>query len=158
MRLLSLLLLLALAACTAREGRIPAYAARPHRYIIQPGEGEHLRFCDTPELSVTIKVDSVRTGATRFVMGIAELTTQNFGRHRNEDEIIFFTRGRGRAVIAEDTVPFRPGTTMYVPQGVRHGFINTGREPVEFVWVSAPRGFETRLREGASPSGPCPSR
>lgn len=127
------------------------------RYIIQPAEGDRLRFCDSPELTVTIKVDSVATGATRFAMGTAELTTRNFGIHRGEEEIIYFTRGQGLAVVGADTVMFQPGTTMYVPPDVRHGFINTAEEPAEFVWFMAPRGFEERMREGAAPPGACPA-
>ncbi len=158
MRRTTPILLLVLAACASGPASIQSAPLPQSRYVIQPSEGERLRFCDTPELTVTIKVDSVRTGATRFVMGTAELTTQNFGRHRGEDEIIYFTKGRGRAVVGEDTVAFQPGTTMYVPANVRHGFINTGREPVKFVWFMAPRGLEQRFREGAAPPGTqCPS-
>jgi len=73
-------------------------------------------------------VDSVFTGSTRFAMGTAEIAVggSNAGTHGDVDEINYFLEGQGRAFIGVDTVDVRPGLVMYVPQGVRHGFVNTG--------------------------------
>lgn len=65
--------------------------------------------------------------------------------------------GRGWTVVGTDTVPVHTGTTLYVPQGVPHAFINPTDEVMEFVWVVAPRGFEEGLREAGVPPGTaCP--
>jgi mannose-6-phosphate isomerase-like protein (cupin superfamily) len=77
----------------------------------------------------------------------------NFGTHREEDEIIFFLRASGRGVIAQDTFPVQPSTLMYVPRGVRHGFINPGPEPLRFFWVVSPAGLAARFRGGARQPG-----
>lgn len=127
--------------------------------VVQPWEGERLTFCDSPELSATLKVDSATVGAKRFSMGTGVLAprSSNTGRHRSNDEIIYFVRGTGQAVLGPDTVPVHPGTTLYVPQGLSHAFVNRIDEPMEFVWVIAPRGFEEALREvGVPPGTPCP--
>lgn len=121
--------------------------------FIQPAEGESLVICTAPELAVTIKVDSATLNAKPFTMGTATLVVggSNFGTH-DFDEITYFIGGRGRGVIEADTADLEPGTTMWVPKGVRHGFINTGGTPLQFVWVVSPRGLEESFRaRGGSP-------
>jgi mannose-6-phosphate isomerase-like protein (cupin superfamily) len=129
------------------------------QYLIQPTEGEHLVFCSAPELSVTIKVDSVATGATRFAMGTAELAANdsNAGVHQGVDEVVFFLEGRGLAFVEDDTVAVRSGLTVYVPQGVWHGFINTTAAVMRFVWVVSPQGLAQDFRSvGLPPGSECP--
>lgn len=141
------------------QARAQVQPDRQGAVVVQPWEGERLAFCDTPELSAVLKIDSATAGAMRFSMGTGELAprSSNAGRHRGNDEIIYFVRGRGEAVLGTDTVPVHTGTTLYVPQEVRHAFINPTDEVMEFVWVIAPRGFEKSLREAGVPPGtPCP--
>jgi mannose-6-phosphate isomerase-like protein (cupin superfamily) len=160
-QLLAGFLILSLAGCSAVRSPQGDLSARSSQYIIQPHEGDRIAFCNTPGLSVNIKVDSVRTGSTTLAMGTAELVDSNFGVHRDEDEVVYFIQGEGRAVVGADTLPFQPGTTMYVPRGVRHGFVNMGEKPVRFVWFITPRGLEQRFRTGGVPQGtacPAPSR
>jgi mannose-6-phosphate isomerase-like protein (cupin superfamily) len=128
---------------------VPAQTAT----AVQPWEGERLTFCDSPELSVVLKVDSARTGARQFSMGTGELAPQssNASRGHRTDEIIYFTRGMGTAVLGTDTVPVHPGTTLYIPLGVPHAFSNPTDVKMEFIWFVAPRGFEEALRSGAAP-------
>lgn len=133
--------------------------AGPAGRILAPAEGEPLVLCHAPDLSINIKVDSLTAGATQFSMGTASLIVgaSNFGVH-DVDEITYFTHGRGRGVIETDTVDVEPGSTMYVPRGLRHGFINTGGSALQFVWVVSPRGLEDRFRtRGLRPGLPCPS-
>jgi mannose-6-phosphate isomerase-like protein (cupin superfamily) len=122
--------------------------------VVQPWEGERLAFCDSPELSVVLKVDSARTGARQFSMGTGELApkTSNASRGHRTDEIVYFTRGMGTAVLGRDTVPVHRGTTLYIPLGLPHAFTNPTDVPMEFVWFVAPRGFEEGLRAAGVPS------
>jgi mannose-6-phosphate isomerase-like protein (cupin superfamily) len=130
----------------------PAGLAAPstgRALVLQAGEGTPLVFCDTPELRATILVDSTTAGTATLAAGTAELDTSNFGTHAGEDEIVFFLSGSGLVVIAQDTFPARPGTTMYIPRGTRHGFINTDVEPLKFFWVISPAGLAARFRSAA---------
>lgn len=123
--------------------------------LVRPSEGTHLIFCSAPGLSVTLKVDSTSTGARRMAMGTAELAVgaENSGAHRDVDEVNYFLGGRGRAFIGADTVNIESGLTMYVPQGVRHGFVNTGSEPLRFAWTIVPQGLANSFRARGVPPG-----
>lgn len=129
--------------------------------VVLPAGGTLLKFCSAPELSVTIKIDSLAGGATRFAMGTAAIAARgsNTGTHRDEDEAIYFLRGAGWTFVGRDTVAVEPGLMLFVPQGVPHGFFNTGATPLEFIWVIAPQGLANRFRKGGiSPGNACPPR
>jgi mannose-6-phosphate isomerase-like protein (cupin superfamily) len=127
-------------------------SVRAPGYVLAPAAGEPLIFCDTPDLTVNIKVSPLTTGDSPVVMGTAELAKgSNFGTHREQDEIIYFLAGRGQLVVGEKTFPIALGTTAYIPRGVRHGFVNEGDSPIRFVWVNVPPGLEERFRAGGHP-------
>lgn len=126
--------------------------------FVQPSGGTALIFCSSPGLFVTLKVDSVSSVATRMAMGTAEIAVggSNAGTHRDVDEVNYFLEGQGRAFIGADTVDVIPGLSMYVPQGVHHGFVNTGIIPLRFVWSIAPQGLAGSFRSrGVAPGTPC---
>ncbi len=154
------LLPLALTGSSRSGSTSELVAQQPTGAVIPPDEGEKLIFCGAPGLSATIKVDSASTGATRLAMGTAEIAARssNVGVHRDEDEVVFFYRGSGSAILGSDTVPTEPGTTMFVPRGLRHGFINPGDSSLVFVWVVVPGSLAQRFRSVGRPVGrSCPS-
>src|SRR5439155_19395595 len=81
------------------------------------------------------------------------------GVHREEDEVISFYGGRRHEILGDDTTAVGPGATMYVPHGVRHGFVNRGQTAMQFVWVDAPGALASRFRAaGQLPGTACPRR
>lgn len=61
--------------------------------------------------------------------------------HPDSEEINFIVRGSGEVVSADgERTPFRPHTVMYIPKGVAHQHVNTGREPLWLVFVYGPHG------------------
>lgn len=119
--------------------------------IIRADEGQRLVFCTSPGLSVKVHVDSVAGGSTRMASGTAELVGENFGTHGDVDEIVYFLSDNGRFALAADTFDVRSGTIIFVPQGVRHGFISKGEQPLRFFWVIAPGALAARFREHGRP-------
>jgi putative monooxygenase len=61
--------------------------------------------------------------------------------HPESEEINFIVRGTGE-VVAEDggRTPFAPHTFMFIPKGVKHQHVNTGREPLWLIFVYGPHG------------------
>ena len=116
--------------------------------VIQPEEGEVLELCGVSELSVNIKVSPGLDGPT-FAMGTAELAANAdlIDNHEAFDEVIFIHSGKGSVTIGDEVFRASSGTTVYVPRGVHHGFMNTGETPWVFVWITSPPGFEEGLRQ-----------
>lgn len=147
------------AAAAPAASASPAAVAPHGGRFVAPGGGTALVFCRSPGLSVNLKLDSAAVGVTTLAMGTAAVAAggSNVGTHPADDEAVYFLRGEGRAFVGSDTTEVRPGLVMFVPRGVRHGFISTGSTPLEFLWTIAPgqlaAGFRAR---GVAPGTPCP--
>jgi len=77
-----------------RERAVGA-SERESGYVLQPAAGEPLIFCSAP----------------------------NFGTFPEQDEVIYFVSEQGTVVVGDNRFALAPGTTAYVPRGVRHGFV-----------------------------------
>ena len=76
-------------------------------------------------------------GLTIFEPGEAS----SLHNHPDSEEINFIVRGRGQVVTDDtDPIPFSENTFMFIPKGVKHQHINTGREPMWLVFVYGPHG------------------
>jgi quercetin dioxygenase-like cupin family protein len=62
--------------------------------------------------------------------------------HEREDEISHVTAGRLGVQIGDDVVEADPGDTVVKPRGIAHAFWNPGDEPVRFLELITPPGFE----------------
>jgi len=61
--------------------------------------------------------------------------------HPESEEVNFIVRGSGD-VVTEDGLrkSFGAHTFMFIPKGVKHQHVNTGREPLWLVFVYGPHG------------------
>ena len=62
--------------------------------------------------------------------------------HEREDEISYVTAGRLGVQIGDEVLAAGPGDTVVKPRGVAHAFWNPGDEPVRFLELITPPGFE----------------
>lgn len=74
-------------------------------------------------------------------------------KHLNEDEFFFFITGTGTAMIDDQTFPFKPGTSVFIPKNTWHAFKNTGNEKAFCTFSYTPSGFEGFFREIGTPKG-----
>jgi quercetin dioxygenase-like cupin family protein len=67
--------------------------------------------------------------------------------HEREDEISHVTSGRLGVQIGDEVLEASPGDTVLKPRGIAHAFWNPGDEPVRFLEVITPAGFEDYFAE-----------
>jgi len=97
-----------------------------------------LKWLSTPEV----------TGGERFSAGIVKLEPgkgHERHNHPDSDEILYVIRGEGEQEIADETREITAGEMVFVPEGVEHGTVNTGWEPLLLLAVYAPPGPEEVL-------------
>ncbi|MDP9408807.1 MAG: cupin domain-containing protein [Actinomycetota bacterium] len=58
--------------------------------------------------------------------------------HPDNDQILQFVAGRGRADVAGDSREVGPGDLVVVPSGTEHNFVNTGNGPLVLTTVYGP--------------------
>ncbi|HEX8855571.1 MAG TPA: cupin domain-containing protein [Thermoleophilaceae bacterium] len=111
----------------------------PQPIVVPPGQGHRIgnveflaRTVDTP----------------RFTFGIIEIAP---GReleahvHNEEDDAFYIVEGEMTFFFGDEEVTATPGTFVLVPPGVEHGFRNDNAEPVRFLNIHAPAGFDRRI-------------
>jgi mannose-6-phosphate isomerase-like protein (cupin superfamily) len=62
--------------------------------------------------------------------------------HHTEDEVVFVLEGEFLFVVEESRVEAGPGTFVFVPRGIPHGFKSVGRVPGRYLESFIPGGFE----------------
>lgn len=67
--------------------------------------------------------------------------------HAREDEYSYVLEGRLGAQLGEEVVEAGPGEVVRKPRGQEHTFWNAGDEPVRFLELISPAGFENYFRE-----------
>ncbi|HXT35299.1 MAG TPA: cupin domain-containing protein [Chloroflexota bacterium] len=84
--------------------------------------------------------------------------------HRNEDESFYVIEGEILFIVGEDQhrITAGPGTFVFGPRGIPHGFRNAGPTPARMLLEVTPAGFERFALalatpspdSGAAPAGP----
>ncbi len=90
------------------------------------------------------------TGSEHISCGVVQLEPgkgHERHNHPNAEEMLYVVRGEGEQEIADETRSISAGDMLYIPEGVYHGTINTGWEPLVLIAVYAPPGPEDILRD-----------
>ena len=106
--------------------------AGPHERVALPGLGYRLLARDE--------------AAGAWSLGVHDLAPRTLGApthvHEHEDEHSYVLSGRLGAQVGDRVVDAGPGDVVVKPRRVPHAFWNAGDEPVVFLEVISPAGFE----------------
>lgn len=68
--------------------------------------------------------------------------------HNDIEEAMFVISGKGKLIIEGKEQELRPEMAIYIPPGVKHSIVNTGKEELKLLWVYAPPLPEHRKKSG----------
>ena len=114
--------------------------------FVEPDDVESMVF-DWGVLKWMVTPDE--TGTEHISCGVVQLEPgkgHERHNHPNAEEMLYVVRGEGEQEIADETREISAGDMLYIPEGVYHGTINTGWEPLVLIAVYAPPGPEDVLR------------
>ena len=78
-----------------------------------------------------------------------------YHRHHREDEAFYVLEGAMAFVCGETWMNAGPGTYVFGPRGIPHGFMVTGATPARLLLLCTPGGFEQFVLDlSTDPSGP----
>jgi quercetin dioxygenase-like cupin family protein len=116
-------------------------------HLIASADGRHVHF---QGLGTRYVLGAEQTGGA-FAVVEHDLAPRALGApmhtHTREDEISHVTAGRLGVQIGDDVLEAGPGDTVVKPRGIAHAFWNPGDEPVRFLEVITPAGFEGYFAE-----------
>ncbi|HET8632477.1 MAG TPA: quercetin 2,3-dioxygenase [Thermomicrobiales bacterium] len=72
--------------------------------------------------------------------------------HHAEDEAFYLLEGEGIFFCGDRTWRARPGTFVYFPRGIVHGFRIEGATPARLLQLTAPAGLEQMFVEAGEPA------
>jgi len=120
--------------------------------LVDARAGEHVRFGKA--LGTRRKVSSRDTGGA-FAIVEHDLPEGQLGSpvhtHEREDEYSYVLSGRLWVQIGDEVLEAGPGDWVLKPRGIPHAFWNAGTEPVRFLELICPGGFEEYFFEMAAP-------
>lgn len=93
---------------------------------------------------ITVRISSVDTnGAYTVVESVAAPgCSPPVHLHRNEEEHFVVIAGRYKILIEDKLIDAPVGTSVTVPKGARHSWLNVSEEPSRLLVVLTPGGFE----------------
>lgn len=71
------------------------------------------------------------------------------------EEIIYFRRGYGKVLLGNTYVDVRPGSAVAIPTGIEHHVVNSGRDVLEHILISAEIGDRPAETAYAAQVGDC---
>ena len=77
--------------------------------------------------------------------------------HKNEDEAFYVLEGEMAFVCDGKWMTAGPGTYVFGPRGIPHGFKVTGAAPARMLLLASPGGFEQFVLELSEPLNAAPS-
>ena len=124
--------LLALGGCAGgRDKAAAGIFPKPFVHALEDPADYHVLLTGKPQTW------GMRSGRVRLAPG------KSIGRHNtnaNEELLVFFS-GTGVAQIGEDTrLQVGAGKVAYIPSQTAHDIVNTGTEPLVYVFCVAPAG------------------
>lgn len=63
------------------------------------------------------------------------------------DEYLHFTKGNGEMIIAGEKVKIKNDTTVFIPKGVKHSYVNNTKFLTKAIQVYTPAGPEQRFKK-----------
>jgi quercetin dioxygenase-like cupin family protein len=114
--------------------------------------GEHVRFGKA--LGTRRMLPAASTGRA-FGLVEHDLPAGQLGSpvhtHEREDEYSYVLSGRLTAQVGDEVIEAGPGELLVKPRGIPHAFWNAGTEPVRFLELICPGGFDEYFFELAGP-------
>jgi quercetin dioxygenase-like cupin family protein len=115
--------------------------------LVRGADGRQVRF---QGFGTRYVVGAEQTGGA-FAIVEHDLAPRTLGApmhtHAREDEISHVTAGRLGVQIGDEVLEAVPGDTVVKPRGIAHAFWNPGDEPVRFLELITPAGFEGYFAE-----------
>lgn len=126
-------------------------SATSEHYVLAEDEAEAIWFLGT---LATVKAAGARTGGALSVVEFTHPPGFATPRHVHhaEDEAFYILQGAMRGFSGDQTWRATPGSFVWLPRGIPHGFAVDGDETLRSLAITLPAGFERFVAEVGEPA------
>lgn len=111
-----------------------------HGFVLGPDDGDPYHWLGT--LSLTKVMGSVTTGNLDIVdHRVPAGYAPPLHVHQKADEVFFLVDGNLEVHCGDDVWHAAPGSLVFLPRRVPHGFVNSDEGPARTLLINAPAGF-----------------
>ncbi|OJJ54258.1 hypothetical protein ASPSYDRAFT_50306 [Aspergillus sydowii CBS 593.65] len=124
-----------------------SHPAQGHRMVSNPPPNEmvYLPGILSPNRSFGVFRKVVHTGLySQFVAMEIPVNGEIGDEKHTVDQILLFTHGTGKAIVAGKEQKVKEGDVVIVPAGTQHQFLNAGDVPLEVVTIYSPAEHDPR--------------
>ena len=109
-------------------------------YALAREEGQAVWFLDS--LLIVKATGEQTAGAFGLIDNLMPPGDSPYHLHHNEDEAFYLYEGQMTFYVGEEKIEAGPGTWVYGPREVPHGFRIEGSSPARMLLLNTPAGFE----------------
>src|ERR1700681_17409 len=131
------------------RGDIREVAMGAQGIVVQPGEGLVSSSSTTPGRSYALKLLGGATGDSimMFEETVPAGTKSTLHLHHDSDEVAYVLSGEITFLIGDDVTVGGPGTSAFMPRGVRHAWKSTGAHAGRVLFLYTPAGAGGLIEE-----------
>ena len=109
------------------------------KYLIRLADGRNEPIKNLDNAKRVVLVDKGTVGAQDLTFAYckfeAKTSTHKKHVHKDAEEVIYITSGKGMSGLGDKEAEMSQGDTMFIPRGAVHWFYNPFNEPVEMLFV-----------------------
>ena len=122
----------------------------PQPYALAREEGQAVWFLNA---LLIVKATGEQTGAFSPIDNVGPPAGASpYYVHHNEDEAVYVYKGEITFYVGVERIKAEPGTSVYFPREVPHGFRIEGASPANMLLLYTPGGFEQYFVEVGEPA------
>jgi quercetin dioxygenase-like cupin family protein len=109
-----------------------------------------------PTSEFTLKITPENSGSGHLVLGTETIPPGGIipkHRHHGQDEILFLQTGQARVTLNGQDYDVHAGGMVFFPMNTWVSLNNTGKEPIQLIFLFSAPGFEQYLRCTSAPAG-----
>ena len=115
--------------------------------VVQPGQGLVANYAPGRSIVLKLRCDETDGSIMMFEATAPVGTKSTLHLHHDSDEVAYVLSGEITFLIGDDVTVGGPGTSVFMPRGIRHAWKSTGADAGRVLFLYTPAGAGGLIEE-----------